>query len=128
MSIRINVYDEAQLKAALAQLPERMLDWASEVLYEQARLIAALAQIYVPVDTGSLRDSIRVERGGSGLGWRLYRVRAGGYVTNPRTGRKVDYAVYVEARFGFMAQAVGEVQPTIAEMIQARVVEEASQQ
>jgi hypothetical protein len=82
-----------------------------------------LAQIYVPVDTGSLRDSIRVERGGEGEKWRRVRIRAGGYATNPKTGKLVNYAGIVEVKYPYMRPAFDEVEPTIADMIRARVVE-----
>jgi HK97 gp10 family phage protein len=128
VSIVLDIQDP-HIKERLAQLPEKMADYAEEVLLEQAHLIAGLAQVYCPVDTGSLRDSIRVERGGRGLRWREVRVRAGGYVTNPRSGRLVDYALYQE--FGtryiygnlFLTRAVEEVQPTIAEIIKNHVAE-----
>jgi hypothetical protein len=110
------------VKEKLATLPEKMLEYAFEVLLKQAELMKGLAQVYVPVDTGSLRDSIRVERGGEGLYWRQVRVRAGGYVTNPRTGKLVNYAVYVEATQPFMQPAFSEVKPTIADMLRANVV------
>ncbi len=99
-----------------------MLEYAFEVLLAQAELMKGIAQVYVPMDTGSLRDSIRVERGGESKNWRRVRVRAGGYVTNPKTGRLVDYAAIVEQRYGFMRAAWIEVEPTIADMIKANVV------
>jgi hypothetical protein len=115
LSIQLDISDPA-IKAKLAELPEKMLEYAFEVLMKQAELIKGLAQVYVPVDTGSLRDSIRI-------------VRAGGYVTNPETGRIVDYAKfqefgtrYVYGQF-YLTRAVEEVQPTIAAMIKAGVVE-----
>jgi hypothetical protein len=130
MSTRI-VLDitDPNIKEKLAVLPEKMLDYAEEVLISQAHLIVGLAQIYCPVDTGSLRDSIRVERGGQGLRWREVKVRAGGYITNPDTGRLVDYAIYQEegtkyiTGTHFLKQAVDEVTPTIAVMIKAKVLE-----
>jgi len=127
MSITVNM---STVKNPLAELPEQMLDYAYEVMMEQAHLIVALAQIYVPVDTGSLRDSIRVERGGEGKNWRQVKVRAGGYITNPETGKKVYYARYQEegtryiAARRFIGQAVDEVKPTIKEMVKAKVVEQ----
>ena len=121
MSIVYNDLDK--LKADLARLPEKMLDAAFEELMQQAHLMQGLAQVYVAVDTGSLRDSIRVERGGEGEFWRRVRIRAGGYVTNPRTGKLVDYAVYVEQKQPFMAPAWDEVGPNIADLIKRRVVE-----
>jgi HK97 gp10 family phage protein len=127
MSITFDMNDPA-IKARLAELPEKMVEYAFEVIMKQAELIKGLAQIYVPVDTGSLRDSIRIERGGEGKGWRQIRIRAGGYITNPKTGKLVNYAKYQE--FGtryqppkyYITLAVEEVRPTIATMIQAGVV------
>lgn len=128
MSINLDL-DSGTLKQDLAVLPEKMLEYAFEVLLKQAELIRDLAKVYVPVDTGALRDSIRVERGGEGLHWRMVKVRAGGYVVNPDTGKLVDYAGYVEMGTKYMSArpylqaAVEEVTPTIAEMIRANVVE-----
>lgn len=130
MSVTIDLYDP-NIKTKLAELPEKMLDYAYEVMMNQAHLIVALAQVYAPVETGALRDSIRVERGGVGKNWREVRVRAGGYVTNPKTGRLVDYARFQEegtkylAGVFFLAQAVAEVKPTIDSMIQNKVLEKA---
>jgi len=124
MSITIDV-----TKTDLATVPEKMLDYAMEVLLQQAHVMAGLAQIYVPVDTGSLRDSIRVERGGEGKAWRQVRVRAGGYITNPKTGKLVDYSNYVEygtSKMGaqpFMEPAWEEIKPTILAMLKSGVVE-----
>jgi HK97 gp10 family phage protein len=128
MSINLDIFDP-NIKTKLATLPEKMLEYAEEVLLKQAQLMRDLAKIYCPVDTGSLRDSIRVERGGSGLRWREVRVRAGGYVTNPNTGRKVDYAYYQEygTRYMvakmFMQMAYLQVQPSIEAMIKAEVAQ-----
>jgi hypothetical protein len=128
LSIKIDLSD-TYVKDKLAVLPEKMLEYAYEVMMDQAHLIVGLAQMYVPVDTGSLRDSIRVERGGENLNWRQIKVRAGGYVANPKTGRFVDYAVfqekgtrYIPGTF-FLTLAVQEVAPTIKAMIEAKVVE-----
>ena len=122
MSIQLDVSD-TYVKDKLATLPEKMLEYAFEVLMEQAHLMVGLAQVYCPVETGSLRDTIRVERGGEGLNWRQVKVRAGGYITNPKSGRIVNYAVYVESQQPFMQPAFDEVKPTIAEMLRAGVVQ-----
>lgn len=115
------------VKQDLAELPEKMLDHAFEVLMDQAHLMAGIAQVLVRVDTGSLRDSIRVERGGKGKHWRVVRVRAGGYITNPDTGRLVDYAVHVESKYPFMRPAWEQIRPAIREMIRMRVVQAVEQ-
>ena len=55
------------------------------------------AQQLVPVDTGSLRKSIRKERRVNKQGKTTYLgIRAGGNIRHPRTGRLVNYASYVE--------------------------------
>jgi hypothetical protein len=99
------------LKSDVAMIPNRLLDGAEEAILEVAHLMAGLAQVHVRVDTGSLRDSIRVERGGKTLHWRQVRVRAGGYVVNPKTGRLVDYAGAVEAKYPYMKPAWASVRP-----------------
>jgi hypothetical protein len=118
---------ESYVKEKLANLPEKMLDWAMEVLLDQAHLMAGYASVGVPVDTGSLRDSIRVERGGEGMGWRQVRVRAGGYIVNPKSGKLVDYAVHVESRFPFMAPAFEMIKPQIEELLRTSIVEKANE-
>ena len=124
MSIK---YDLGRLKTDLADLPEKMLEYAFEVLMSRAELMKGLAQVYVRVDTGSLRDSIRIERGGEGKEWRRVRVRAGGYVENPKhPGHTVNYAWIVEQRFPYMRPAFDEIKGDIAEMIRAKVVEKCS--
>jgi len=122
MSLRFN-FESGTLKQDLAMLPEKMLDGAWKAIVEAVTMMKGLAQVYVPVDTGSLRDSIRVERGGQGKHWRVIRVRAGGYKTNPKTGRLVDYAVFVEAKYHFMEFAWRAVCPDIADLINARILQ-----
>jgi hypothetical protein len=118
---------DPNIKQKLAMLPEKMTEWAEECLLAGAHVMVGLAQVYVDVDTGSLRDSIRVERGGVGLHWREIRVRAGGYIINPNTGRLVDYAIYVEAHHPFMLPAYLEVKDQIKMMMQAGVVQKANE-
>jgi hypothetical protein len=110
------------VKVDLGFLPDEVLAAAFEALLEQAQLIKGLAQIYVRVDTGSLRDSIRVERGGEGEHWRRVRVRAGGYIVNP-TGKLVNYAGIVELRYPFMRPAFDEVRGSIIEIMKQKVIE-----
>ncbi len=124
--IQLDIFDP-NLKDKLATLPIKMVEWAEEVLMDAAHTMVGLAQVYVDVDTGSLRDSIRVERGGRGLHWREVRVRAGGYITNPKTGKLVDYAIYVEAHHPFMLPAFLEVEDQIAVMLANDVVVKANE-
>lgn len=67
------------------------------------------ARQHCPVDTGTLRATIRLEdepKGGGGLGGRIHneverragfgkRIVAGGMFINPKTGRICDYAMFV---------------------------------
>lgn len=122
MSIVLSL-DDRNIKQKLATLPEHMIEWAEEVLMNRAHYMRDIAQVLVRVETGSLRDSIRVERGGKGQFWREVRVRAGGYVVNPKTGRLVDYAVFVENNYPFMAPAFLQIKEDLAYLIKNLVVE-----
>lgn len=70
---------------------------AARVLKEVAKEVKEEAKELVPVDTGALQASIRliVTAATAGHVTRV-GVRAGGYEVNPKTGKLVDYAVYVE--------------------------------
>ncbi len=123
MSLRLDV-NKGTVKQDLAMLPEKMLEAAYEELKQAAYLMVGLAQVNVRVDTGSLRDSIRVERVGPTYHLhRMVRVRAGGYVTNPKTKRLVDYAAIVETKFPYMRPAFDEVRGNLAHLIRRGVVE-----
>lgn len=116
-------WEDVVVKGKLATLPEKMADWAFDVLLERADYARDMAKIFVRVKTGACRDSIRVERGGKGLGWRRVSIRAGGYVVNPDTGRLVDYAAYLEKRYPFMAPAVALIAGELATLIKLRILE-----
>jgi len=120
MNLKLN-FDTGTVKGWVETLPEKMTDAAWEAILAQAQLIRGLWQIYIRVDTGSARDSIRVERGGEGLHWRMVRVRGGGYVVNPKTGRLVDYMAIIEAKYGAGQMAFNEVIPTIRGFIETNV-------
>lgn len=117
---------DGRLKQSLADLPEKMLESSFEEIMQAAHLILGLAQVRVRVDTGSCRDSGRVERGGEGARWRRVRVRFGGYVVNPKTGRLVDYAAILESKYPYLKPAADQVRPNIGALIQRRVVKECS--
>ena len=111
------------MKVDIAQIRTAIEETLEEILNQVCDLIVGYAQINVLVDTGSLRDSIRKERGGEGLGWKLFRVRAGGYMVNPRTGKLVDYASYVESHTPFLQPAVDMVQPEIYSMLVGKLAD-----
>lgn len=118
--------DDPDMQTKLAQLSDKMLEWAAEILYSRAELMKGIAQVLVRVETGSLRDSIRIEQGGQGRFLRAIRVRAGGYVTNPKTGRLVDYAAIVEAKQPFMLPAWLSVKGDIEDLMKTVVTEKAN--
>lgn len=118
MGRTINVdFNSTTVKQDIAAIPNAILEGAEQAILEAAHLMQGLAQVHVRVDTGSLRDSIRVERGGEGMHFRQVRVRAGGYVVNPRTGKLVHYAAIVEAKWPYMRPAFEEVRPQIETII-----------
>jgi len=116
-------FQKGTIKQDVTEIPNKLLDGAEEAIMEAAHLMVGLAQIRVRVDTGSLRDSIRVERGGKTMHWRQVRVRAGGYVTNPRTGKLVDYALVVETKYPYMKPAWDQVRGQVEEIIRRKCLE-----
>jgi len=123
MSLRFD-FESGTLKQDLAELPEKMLEGAWEEIVQIVTIMKGIWQVNAPVLTGSYRDSVRVERGGQGKFWREIRVRAGGYIVNPRTGRLVDYAVYVEQRFHCGRNAWEQVRGDVVNLIKRGVLEE----
>ncbi len=105
------------IKQDIVELPNVLLEGAFEGAMQAAYLVLGIAQIHVRVETGALRDSGRIERGGQGKYWRVIRVRFGGYKINPKTGKLVDYAWIVEIRYPFLGPAVKEVYPQIRDII-----------
>jgi len=95
--IYVEVIGGDRVKAVLRRVIDGMDEKVSAALREVAEVIKEDAKTLCPVDTGSLRASIRREAVARPAGdiWEV-GVRAGGYVTNPKTRRKVDYAKYVE--------------------------------
>jgi len=106
-----------QVSADLSGLPDKLLEAATQGALNVAHLVLGTAQVNVRVDTGSLRDSGRVERGGKGKHWAVIRVRFGGYVVNPRTGKLVDYARFIEFHYPYLKPAVAEYRGQMAEVI-----------
>lgn len=111
-------FQKGTIKQDLAVLPEKMKKSALEAVNEGADFMVNIAKIHCLVDTGSLQKSIRKERTQD-----IVRVRAGGYVTNPKTGRIVDYAVYVEQKNPFMRPAWEATRKFVLNLIRQKVVE-----
>ena len=102
------------------KLPEAFNNSISEVLKEAAQVGKERAQSLVPVDTGALRKSIRIERLGMKSGKITYTgIRAGGYIRNPKTNKIVDYAAHVE--YGTSRQAPQPYMRPAAEYAMQRV-------
>jgi len=78
-------------------MPQAFEESALEALDKTADDARDRAKELVPVDTGSLRKSIRKEKHALPAGNIIYTgIRAGGYIVNPKTKRLVDYASYQE--------------------------------
>ena len=94
------------MAARLASLRKRLPDAISDINRGNARMILEASQPLVPVDTGSLKRSGRVEKG-KGTAWEL--VYGGAPHTNSRTGKIIDYAGYVHYRLD-VKHSVGQAQ------------------
>lgn len=94
----VKMYGHQQLMARLMELrTARLAEATEEQLTDVATAIRDDAKSLAPVDTGSLKQSIRLQvYHKSGTFVKKVGVSAGGYVTNPKTKRKVDYASYQE--------------------------------
>jgi len=115
-TIRLD-FSKGTVKEDVAAIPNKLLEGAEEAILELAHLILGLAQVHIRVDTGSLRDSGRVERGGKTMHWRQVRVRFGGYIVNPKTGKLVNYAAIVEQKWPYLRPAGEEVRGQAEELI-----------
>ena len=96
---KIEILGEDKLIARLLQLEAGIESRALTGVRRITEKIRDDAKDYVRInawDTGSLHNSIRVQTSARPAGNIIsLGVSAGGYVTNPKTGRKVDYAIYV---------------------------------
>lgn len=93
----VEIYGTQKLIARLARLAKALDPAAVKGVKEVAKAIRDDAKELCPVDTGSLKKSIRIGTYAKPKGQtHSIRVTAGGHITNPKTKRKVDYASYVE--------------------------------
>lgn len=67
-----------RLKAVLKAIPPQLVADLSREIFAEAERLAAVQRTLVPVDTGALRDSIRVEAGATPL---QAVIKAGGKAT-----------------------------------------------
>jgi len=91
--LEIEILGLTELEEKLSNLDVKLSKALDEALNEIAEKIRDDAKSLVPVDTGALRKSIRIEKKGE---LQVSVVAGDGGVINPRTGREVDYAGYVE--------------------------------
>lgn len=125
MSMTLTVFGMNKLKTRLANLKNQHLTKACvEGTKQIARDIRDTAKILAPKDTGALAASIRLIVTARPAGHvTSIGVSAGGYVINPKTGRRVDYASFVE--YGtrnmraqpFMRPAIAEHTPRTTRII-----------
>lgn len=97
MSVKVQIIGGDRLKGVLARMEDGLEPHIADAIDEVADKVRDDAKVMCPVDTGSLQRSIRklvISKPGKNR-WEI-GVRAGGYITNPKSKRIVDYAVYVE--------------------------------
>lgn len=119
-----------RLIARLIRMEKAINPAAVKSIRRVAEEIRDTAKNLCPVDTGSLKKSIRV---GSYARPAKHvfsiRVTAGGHITNPKSKRKVDYASYVE--FGtsrnkpqpFLGPAIKKYKEALAKAIKDEIKE-----
>lgn len=98
MPLTLKLTGADNLVARLVDLRTARLKKSTEDNIRQICIdIRDTAKAKAPVDTGSLQASIRLQTyHATGSAIIKLGVSAGGYVTNPRTGRIVNYARFVE--------------------------------
>ena len=96
MNLSIEIIGGQRLVAHLADAIENIKPKTREALREVARKVVQDAKALCPVDTGSLRRSIRAEEYPPQVNVYRIHVVAGGKIINPKTRRPVDYAAYPE--------------------------------
>lgn len=96
--MELKVIGHQQLMLELAEIASHIKPEVVEGLDEVADKIVRDARELCPVDTGALQRSIRRDKQLVSLYPFIYTVgvTAGGDVKNPKTGREVDYAAFVE--------------------------------
>ncbi len=96
MNLDIEIIGGQRLVAHLAEAIKNIDPEMKEALREVARKVVQDAKAICPVDTGSLRRSIRAKEYPPEVEiYRIYVV-AGGKIINPKTHGLVDYASKVE--------------------------------
>ena len=86
-----------RMTPTLREVRSRLPDAIADLNRGNALAILAASQPLVPVDTGALKRSGRVEPDPKGAAVLVY---GGSGFTNPRTGRVIDYAGVVHYRKG----------------------------
>ena len=129
--MELKVIGHQQLMAELAEITFHVSPEVEKGLDEVADKIVEAAKDLCPVDTGALRKSIRKEKELRSLYPLTFTigVAAGGHEKNPKTGREVDYASYVE--FGtsrtpaqpFMGPAIEKNREEIRRILSKKVLE-----
>ena len=129
MRLDIEIIGGQRLVAHLAEAIKNVDPKMKEALREVARKVVQDAKALCPVDTGSLRRSIRAEEYPPQVSlYRIY-VIAGGKIINPKTRRKVDYASYVEYGTSrapaqpFLRPALEQNRPLLREVLMSKVKE-----
>ena len=90
----------------LRAIRKRLPDAIKDLNRGNARYFLEASQPLVPVDTGSLKRSGRVEKGPKGTPYLL--IYGGSPFTNSRTGKIIDYATIVHIIHKSKSQFVGQ--------------------
>ena len=127
MEIEVELLGADRLIARLGRASHSIDPRTVEGLIHVADNIAQDARATVRVDTGSLQRSIRTQHHVSRGHIHSVAVTAGGYVTNPKTGRIVDYAHHLEygtsktSAYPFMRISLERNRPLLMEVLKDRL-------
>jgi len=124
--MEIEIVGLRELEDKLSNLDVKLGKALAEALDMIAVKIRDDAKDFAPVDTGALRKSIRIEKKGK---LKVSIIAGGGGIINPRSGREVDYAGYVE--FGtsraspqpYMRPALEKNRDLILRIVKEKVLE-----
>ena len=127
MEVKIELLGADRLVARLGRANDKIDSETVDGLSQVADRIIEDAKATVRVDTGSLQKSIRKQHHVSHGHIHSIGVSAGGYIVNPKTGRLVDYARYLEygtsrmPAYPFIAPALERNRPFLVLVLRDRL-------
>lgn len=127
MELKVELLGADRLIARLGKASDILDPEMVEGLIEVADSVVQDARAIVRIDTGSLQKSIRRQHHVSQAQIHSIAVTAGGYITNSKTGRIVDYGHHLEygtsrmPAHPFMRPALETNRPFLREVLKGKL-------